>query len=90
MPELPEVEITARLLDAATAGAVIAYAHAPGINALRTFDPPLSAIEGERIAAVGRRGKHLLVRTGRGGWLAADPPDVGGAPAALRQARGPA
>jgi formamidopyrimidine-DNA glycosylase len=61
MPELPEVEITARVLDAALLGAGIAYARAPGINALKTFDPPLSALDGERIAAVGRRGKHLTV-----------------------------
>jgi formamidopyrimidine-DNA glycosylase len=61
MPELPEVEITARLLDAALAGATIEYARAPGINALRSFQPPLSALEGQRIAAVGRRGKHLIV-----------------------------
>ncbi len=61
MPELPEVEITARLLDAALAGARIAYARAPGINALKTFDPPLSALEGARIASARRRGKHLIV-----------------------------
>ncbi len=63
MPELPEVEITVRLLDAAAKGATVSYARAPGINALKTFDPPLSAIEGERIVAVGRRGKHLIVHT---------------------------
>jgi formamidopyrimidine-DNA glycosylase len=63
MPELPEVEITARVLDAALQGARIAYARAPGINALKTFDPPLSALDGERITAVGRRGKHLIVRS---------------------------
>jgi len=61
MPELPEVEITARLLDAALAGVRIEYARAPGINALKTFAPPLSALEGERITAVRRRGKHLIV-----------------------------
>jgi formamidopyrimidine-DNA glycosylase len=61
MPELPEVEITARLLDDALRGALIESAQAPGINALKTFDPPLSAIEGERIEAVRRRGKHLIV-----------------------------
>jgi formamidopyrimidine-DNA glycosylase len=63
MPELPEVEITARLLDAAAKDATVSYARAPGINALKTFDPPLSAIEGERVVAVGRRGKHLVVHT---------------------------
>ena len=66
MPELPEVEITARLLDARAGGARIEYARAPGINALKTFEPPLSALEGERVAAVRRRGKHLIVETERG------------------------
>jgi formamidopyrimidine-DNA glycosylase len=61
MPELPEVEITARLLDAALRRAEIVYARAPGINALRTFDPPLSALEGGRVTAVRRRGKQLIV-----------------------------
>jgi formamidopyrimidine-DNA glycosylase len=66
MPELPEVEITARLLDAALAGRRIEYARAPGINALKTFEPPLSALDGEQIAAVRRRGKHLLVDSSAG------------------------
>jgi formamidopyrimidine-DNA glycosylase len=61
MPELPEVEITARLLDRALQGVGIESALAPGINALKTYDPPLSQLEGERIAAVRRRGKHLIV-----------------------------
>jgi formamidopyrimidine-DNA glycosylase len=61
VPELPEVEITARRLDAALRGAVIESALAPGINALKTFDPPLQAIEGAAIAGVRRRGKHLVV-----------------------------
>ena len=61
MPELPEVEITARLLDRAVKGARIESALAPGINALKTYDPPLLALEGERVEGVRRRGKHLLV-----------------------------
>ena len=61
MPELPEVEITARVLDRALQGATVESALAPGINALRTFDPPLSMLEGERIAGVRRRGKHLIL-----------------------------
>jgi formamidopyrimidine-DNA glycosylase len=60
MPELPEVEITARLIGAATAGARIESALAPGVNALRTFDPPLASLEGRRIVGVGRRGKLFL------------------------------
>ncbi len=61
MPELPEVEITARRLDAALRGARIESALAPGINALKTFDPPLSALAGEPIAGVRRIGKHVIV-----------------------------
>ncbi|MCA1689048.1 MAG: DNA-formamidopyrimidine glycosylase [Actinobacteria bacterium] len=61
MPELPEVEITARRLDAALRGAEVDSARAPGINALKTFDPPLSALEGRTIDRVGRRGKQFVV-----------------------------
>ena len=61
MPELPEVEITARLIDRAISGVEIESALAPGINALKTFDPPLSALEGRRVERVGRRGKMLMI-----------------------------
>jgi formamidopyrimidine-DNA glycosylase len=61
MPELPEVEITARRLDAALRGAVVESTLAPGINALKTFDPPLHALDGAAIAGVRRIGKHLVV-----------------------------
>jgi formamidopyrimidine-DNA glycosylase len=61
MPELPEVEITARLIDAAVGGAEIESALAPGINALKTFDPPLNALEGRRLERVGRRGKLFVI-----------------------------
>jgi formamidopyrimidine-DNA glycosylase len=63
MPELPEVEITARRLDEALRDAEIVSALAPGVKAMRTFDPPLSALEGQRIERVGRRGKHFVVET---------------------------
>jgi formamidopyrimidine-DNA glycosylase len=66
MPELPEVEITARLLGRALAGAEIVYARAPGINALKTFDPPLQSLEGQHVAGVRRRGKNLVVETDEG------------------------
>lgn len=62
MPELPEVEITARLIGQAVAGARVESALAPGINALKSFDPPLGALEGRSIGAVDRRGKLFLVR----------------------------
>src|SRR5436305_8371670 len=61
MPELPEVEITARRLDAALRGAAIESAVAPGVNALKTYDPPLTALEQATVAGVRRRGKHLIV-----------------------------
>jgi formamidopyrimidine-DNA glycosylase len=61
VPELPEVEITARRLDAALRGATIESALTPGINALKTFDPPLHAIEGATVEGVRRRGKHVVV-----------------------------
>ncbi len=66
MPELPEVEITARRLDEALRGGEIVSALAPGVKAMRTFDPPLSALEGQMVERVGRRGKHLLVETSGG------------------------
>jgi formamidopyrimidine-DNA glycosylase len=61
MPELPEVEITARLIGGAVAGAEIESALTPGINALRSFDPPLSTIEGRRLTGITRRGKLFVV-----------------------------
>ena len=61
MPELPEVEITARRLDEALAGAEIESTMAPGINALKTFDPPLHALDGRTIEGIRRRGKHLVI-----------------------------
>ncbi len=61
MPELPEVEITARLLGEALAGARIESAFAPGVNALKSYDPPLQALEGRAIDGVRRRGKLFLV-----------------------------
>jgi formamidopyrimidine-DNA glycosylase len=61
MPELPEVEITARRLSDALAGAEVESAVAPGLNALKTFDPPLESLAGRRVAGVRRRGKHLIV-----------------------------
>jgi formamidopyrimidine-DNA glycosylase len=61
VPELPEVEITARRLSEAVRGDVVESALAPGLNALKTFDPPLQAVEGKVLTGVGRRGKQLAV-----------------------------
>jgi formamidopyrimidine-DNA glycosylase len=61
MPELPEMEIVARRLGAALPGETIESALAPGINALKTFDPPLHALEGHTFTGVWRRGKLLML-----------------------------
>ena len=69
MPELPEMEITARRLDEALPGERIESVLAPGINALKTFDPPLHALDGATITGVRRRGKHARRRHRRRGPL---------------------
>jgi len=64
MPELPEVEIVARRLDAALAGAVVESALAPGMNVMKTFEPPLEALAGRKLTAVRRVGKMPVVEFG--------------------------
>jgi formamidopyrimidine-DNA glycosylase len=61
MPELPEVEITARRIGDAVAGAVIESAMSPGVNALKTYDPPLSRLEGRKLEGARRRGKLFVI-----------------------------
>ena len=61
MPELPEVEITARRLDEALRGVEIESALAPGVNALRSFDPPLYMVDGRAFMGVRRRVKHIVL-----------------------------
>jgi formamidopyrimidine-DNA glycosylase len=61
VPELPEVEITARRLDAALHGAVVDSALAPGMNTMKTFTPPLEALTGRAVASVRRIGKMPVV-----------------------------
>src|SRR5215207_9173548 len=64
MPELPEVEITARRLDRALAGAEVESALAPGMVTMKTFDPPLDALADETVKGVHRAGKMLVVEAG--------------------------
>ena len=64
MPELPEMEIVARRLDAVLPGETVESALAPGINALKTFDPPLHALHGRELTGVRRRGKLLMLELG--------------------------
>jgi formamidopyrimidine-DNA glycosylase len=64
VPELPEVEITARRLTASLEGARVESALAPGLVALKTFDPPLDALAGRELDRVRRIGKMLAVEAG--------------------------
>ena len=64
MPELPEVEITARRIGAALAGAEVESALAPGMVALKTVKPPLSELAGRTIDGARRVGKMPVVEFG--------------------------
>jgi formamidopyrimidine-DNA glycosylase len=64
MPELPEVEIVVRRLDAGLRGAKVESALAPGMNVMKTFDPPLEALAGRELTAVRRIGKLPVVEFG--------------------------
>jgi formamidopyrimidine-DNA glycosylase len=55
------MEIVARRLGDALPGETIESALTPGLNALKTFDPPFSAVDGASFTGVRRRGKLLLL-----------------------------
>jgi formamidopyrimidine-DNA glycosylase len=63
MPELPEVEAWVRELDPAVSAQPIERAGPAHVATLKTIDPPLSALEGRRLAGAERRGKNLLFPT---------------------------
>jgi formamidopyrimidine-DNA glycosylase len=64
MPELPEVEITARRLSTALAGTSVESVVAPGMNVMKTFDPPLEELAGRKLTGVRRVGKMPVVEFG--------------------------
>lgn len=64
MPELPEVEIVARRLNTALVGAAVESVVAPGMNVMKTFEPPLDALVGREVMAVRRVGKMPVVEFG--------------------------
>jgi formamidopyrimidine-DNA glycosylase len=64
MPELPEVEITAKRLNTALSGAAVESALAPGVNVMKTFEPPLEALAGRTVSGVRRVGKMPVVEFG--------------------------
>ena len=61
---MPEVEITARRLSEGVAAARVESALAPGLVALKTFDPPLDALAGRELDGVRRIGKMLAIDAG--------------------------
>ncbi|WP_166389300.1 Fpg/Nei family DNA glycosylase [Nocardioides ochotonae] len=78
MPELPEVEALALDLRGRLAGRAITKVHVAAFSALKTFDPPLSALEGTLVDDVTRHGKfldidasglHVVLHLARAGWV---------------------
>ena len=63
MPELPEMEAWRRALDEPVSAFPIEQAGPAHIATLKTFEPPLAALEGRRLAGAERRGKRLLFPT---------------------------
>ncbi|GGG17883.1 putative formamidopyrimidine-DNA glycosylase [Rhodococcoides trifolii] len=99
MPELPEVEALAGFLREHALGAVIGRIDVAALSVLKTFEPPITEMQGKDITDAARFGKHLAVQAGglwmithlsRGGWLrwtdnpSATPPKPGKGPLALR------
>ena len=78
MPELPEVEALCRSFDTSLRGRVVERMTVRSVAVLKTFDPPVSALEGLAFGGCVRRGKfidlalpplHLVVHLARGGWI---------------------
>ena len=99
MPELPEVEALRVFLDDRLAGREIARVLPLAVSVLKTYDPPVAALEGATVTAVARHGKflditadqlHLVTHLARAGWIRwkdsfpATPPRPGKGPLALR------
>ncbi len=64
MPELPEVEIVVRRLDTALKGTEVESALAPGMNVMKTFEPPLDELAGREVSGIRRIGKMPVVEFG--------------------------
>jgi formamidopyrimidine-DNA glycosylase len=78
MPELPEVQSLAHDLADRLDGRAIARVDVVAFPALKTFDPPVTAVNGMFVSNVARHGKfldigldglHLIVHLARGGWI---------------------
>ena len=78
MPELPEVEALAEHLRTHALARPVARVDLASMTALKTFDPPVSALTGRLVTGAGRIGKfldvhldglHMVVHLSRAGWL---------------------
>jgi len=78
MPELPEVEALSRSLNRDLTGRTVERVLLRSVAVLKTYDPPLSALDSRSVRGVGRRGKfididldgvHLVVHLARSGWI---------------------
>lgn len=78
MPELPEVDALVADLRRRLDGRAIVTVYVPQFSALKTFDPPLQALEGTLVDGVSRHGKfldieasglHLVIHLARAGWI---------------------
>ena len=78
MPELPEVHALTVDLRSRLEGRAVARLDIVAFSALKTFDPPVSALHGLFVSGVTRHGKfldiavddlHLVVHLARGGWI---------------------
>ncbi|MFI6530039.1 Fpg/Nei family DNA glycosylase [Streptomyces uncialis] len=69
MPELPEVEALRDFLGEHLVGHEIVRVLPVAISVLKTYDPPLTALEGREVVSVGRYGKFLALATRDGPWL---------------------
>jgi formamidopyrimidine-DNA glycosylase len=61
VPELPDLEVMREVLQARVVGREIASARACRADMLKTVQPGLDALAGERFRWVKRRGKHLIL-----------------------------
>jgi len=66
MPEFPEIEALRRQLDDPVRAFPVAKAGPAHVATLKTYDPPLSALEGRRFAGAERRAKNILLPTDDG------------------------
>jgi formamidopyrimidine-DNA glycosylase len=99
MPELPEVEALADHLRRHAVGLTVGRIDVSAFSVLKTFDPPITALDGQTVTSATRWGKylgmqagdlHLITHLSRAGWLrwsdrlASTPLRPGKGPIALR------